>query len=112
VLAAAGPEHAGIASAVNNAVARAAGLVAVAVLPVVAGITGSAGLDPNVLPIGFRKAMWVAATLAAAGGVLSYLTIREDSVAAGMSAASAPNLARYLSCPLDAPPLRGLQKRG
>ena len=56
--------------------------------------------------------MWVAATLAAAGGALSYLTIRDDSVAAGMSATSAPNPARYLSCPLDAPPFRGLQSRG
>jgi EmrB/QacA subfamily drug resistance transporter len=112
VLAAAGPEHAGIASAVNNDVARAAGLVAVAILPLVAGITGSGSLDPYVLSVGFRMAMWVAATLAAAGGVLSYLTIRDDSVAAGMSATSAPNPARYLSCPLDAPPFRGLQRRG
>jgi hypothetical protein len=56
--------------------------------------------------------MWVAATLAAAGGMLSYLTIRDDSVAAGMSATSAPNPARYLSCPLNAPPFRGLQRRG
>ena len=112
VLAAAGPEHAGIASAVNNDVARAAGLVAVAILPLVAGITGNGGLDPYVLSMGFRKAMWVAATLAAAGGMLSYLTIRDDSVAAGMSATSAPNPARYLSCPLDAPPFRGLQRRG
>jgi EmrB/QacA subfamily drug resistance transporter len=112
VLAAAGPEHAGIASAVNNDVARAAGLVAVAILPLVAGITGSGGLDPYVLSIGFRTAMWGAATLAAAGGVLSYLTIRDDSVAAGMSATSAPNPARYLSCPLDAPPFLGCRGGG
>ena len=112
VLAAAGPEHAGIASAVNNDVARTAGLVAVAILPLVAGITSSGGLDPYVLSIGFRTAMWVTATLAAAGGMLSYLTIRDDSVAAGMSATSAPNPARYLSCPLDAPPFRSLQRRG
>lgn len=83
-----------------------------AILPLVAGITGNGGLDPYVLSIGFRTAMWVTATLAAAGGVLSYLTIRDDSVAAGMSATSAPNPARYLSCPLDAPPFRGLQSRG
>src|SRR6266540_3653993 len=46
VLAAAPAEHAGIASAVNNDVARTAGLIAVAVLPVAAGITGTAYLDP------------------------------------------------------------------
>jgi len=61
--------------------------------------------------IGFRTAMWVAATLAAAGGVLSYFTIRDDSVAAGMSGTSTPDLARHLSSPLDAPPFRGLQRR-
>lgn len=111
VLAAAGPERAGLASAVNNDVARAAGLVAVATLPLAAGITGTAGLDPSLLSAGFRTAMWLTATLAAAGGVLSYLTIRGDSVAAGMSATSAVD-ARHLSCPLDAPPFRARPRRG
>ena len=37
-------EHSGIASAVNNTVARAAGLFAVAVLPLAAGLTGAAAL--------------------------------------------------------------------
>jgi MFS family permease len=111
VLAAAGPERAGIAAAVNNDVARAAGLVAVATLPLVAGITGGGDLDPHVLSAGFRTAMWVAAALAAAGGALSYFTIRDDAVGAGTSATAAPDPAHHLSCPLDAPPLLGLQRR-
>jgi len=111
VLAAAGPDHAGIASAINNDVARAAGLIAVATLPIFAGITGRAALDPNVLSAGFRTAMWIAATLVATGGVLSYLTIRDTPAAADMSAASAPDPASHLSCPLDGPPLRRLQRR-
>ena len=41
VLAAVDARHAGLASGVNNAVARAAGLIAVAALPVLAGITGN-----------------------------------------------------------------------
>ncbi len=41
VLAAADERHAGVASGVNNAVARAASLLAVAVLPAVAGLTGA-----------------------------------------------------------------------
>jgi MFS family permease len=43
-------DHAGIASAVNNDVARFGGLLAVAILPALAGITGSAYLDPTPSP--------------------------------------------------------------
>ena len=108
VLAAAGPEHAGIASAINNDVARAAGLIAVATLPLVAGITGHAALDPDILSAGFRTAMWIAATLVAAGGALSYLTIRDTPAAVEVLATSAPIPAHHVSCPLDAPP-RGVR---
>jgi Na+/melibiose symporter-like transporter len=111
VLAAAGPDHAGIASAINNDVARAAGLIAVATLPLVAGITGRAALDPHTLSAGFRMAMGIAAMLVAAAGVLSYLTIRDIPAAADMSGASVPDPARHLSCPLDSPPLRCLHGR-
>jgi hypothetical protein len=69
-------EHAGIASAVNNVVARAAGLLAVAVLPLLAGITGSGALAPLHFASGFRTAVVVSGITCAAGGLLSVLTIR------------------------------------
>src|SRR5207237_6700367 len=74
VLAAAPAEHAGMASAVNNDVARTAGLIAVAVLPVAAGITGRAYLDPIRLDHGFTIAVLIAAAMRAAGGLLAAAT--------------------------------------
>ena len=68
VLGAVDPERSGIASAVNNAVARVAGLLAIAMLAAIAG--GS--LDLN----GFHRSMVVTAILLAAGGVAAFLGIR------------------------------------
>jgi hypothetical protein len=77
VLGAVEDAHAGIASAINNSVARIAGLLAVAVLPAAAGLTAAQGLD---LVDGFSKAMNIAAVLAAVGGILAFLTIRHAVV--------------------------------
>ena len=73
-LSAAPAEHSGIASAVNNDVARTASLIAVAVLPALAGSTGEVYLHPAPLTHGFHIAMLIAA--AAVGGVLAALTVR------------------------------------
>jgi EmrB/QacA subfamily drug resistance transporter len=99
VLAAVPAEHAGIASAVNNDVARTAGLLAVAVLPVAAGISGADALDPDVFAAGFRTAMIIAAVLCAAGGVLSWFTIRNPEP----EPEPEPEGDHHLSCPLSAP---------
>ncbi len=68
--------NAGVASAVNNVVARTAGLLAVSVLPFLAGITGDSYLDATALAGGFRTAMLIAAAVCAAGGVLAAVSIR------------------------------------
>jgi EmrB/QacA subfamily drug resistance transporter len=103
-LAAAPADHAGVASAVNNDVARAAGLIAVAVLPALAGITGDSYLHPALLAHGFRNAAIMAAVFCAAGGVLAGLTIRNPVRASR----PAPGPAE-VSCALEAPPLRSLE---
>jgi EmrB/QacA subfamily drug resistance transporter len=80
-------EHAGLASAVNNDVARAAGLFAVAVLPVVSGLTGDAYLHPAVFAHGFRIASIVAGAMCGAGALLAAFSISNRS---GSTAASEP----------------------
>lgn len=76
VLAAAPARNAGAASAVNNDVARAAGLIAVAVLPAAAGLTGSAYLHAAEFSSGFRTACFLSAGLCVLGAALAAATIR------------------------------------
>jgi EmrB/QacA subfamily drug resistance transporter len=111
VLAAAPDEHAGVASAVNNDVARAAGLLAVAVLPVAAGISGAGALDPARFNQGFHMAVLIAAALCAAGGLISWFGIRNPAKEPIPSLQPQPTPATasdidLLHCPLSAPPLR------
>jgi EmrB/QacA subfamily drug resistance transporter len=103
VLEAVPSEHAGIASAVNNDVARAAALIAVALLPAAGGITSDAYRDPPVFSAGFHTASLISAGLCVAGGVLAFFTIRNPARAPG-AAQPGTRPAPALHCALDAPP--------
>lgn len=103
VLAAAPAEHAGAASAVNNDVARAAGLIAVAVLPAAAGIGGSAYLQPGAFDAGFDKAVMISGVLCVLGGLLSLVALPSRRPARIPAPRPAPRSTAH--CGLDAPPL-------
>ena len=75
VLAAAPDDNAGIASGINNAVARAGSLLAVAALPVAVGLGGDDYRDPAVLDASYGTAMLACAVLLVLGGLVSWLTI-------------------------------------
>ena len=81
VLASAPDEHAGIASGVNNAVARSGSLLAVAALPVAVGLSGSEYADPVAFDAAYRSAVIACAVLLMLGGLLSWATIRQTGVA-------------------------------
>jgi EmrB/QacA subfamily drug resistance transporter len=105
VLASAEDRHAGVASGVNNAIARTGGLLAVAVLPAVAGLTGDSYTDPAALTAGWRTAMWVCAGLCVLGGLLA-LGIRNDVLAAEpeTTPAESPHPGDCLHCGVEGPP--------
>lgn len=75
VLAAAPDRHAGVASGVNNALARAGSLLSVAALPVAVGLSGEEYADPAAFDGAYGRAMLACAALLALGGLISWLLI-------------------------------------
>lgn len=113
-LGAVGDAHSGLASALNNEVARVGGLIAVAILPAIAGISGAAYLHPGPLAHSFRTAAFVTAAWCVAGGLVGALRVRNPPRAAPPSP---PHRVRQrpvpapVHCAIDAAPLVGATAR-
>ncbi len=102
VLAAAPERVAGVASAINNDIARVAGLVAVAVLPTLGGVSGAGTVSIARLGHGFRIGEFVSAGLCLLGGLLSFATLGSSLRQPDASGDSTSH-----SCPVVAPPAAG-----
>ncbi|GAA0410086.1 MFS transporter [Acrocarpospora corrugata] len=76
VLASADDRHAGIASGINNAVARTGSLLAVAAIPPIVGLTGESYDNPAVLSPGFQLAMIICAVLMGISALISLVAIQ------------------------------------
>lgn len=105
VLAAAPDRHAGAASGINNAIARAAGLLTVAVVPGLAGIGGTDYADPVAFGAGFRTAMLIAVGLLVLAATVAFLAVRRP-----LGAEPDPDRARVrieecAHCPVAGPAL-------
>jgi EmrB/QacA subfamily drug resistance transporter len=98
VLDSAPDRYAGAASGVNNAVARAAGLLAVAVVPGVAGISGDDYTNPAAFDAGFRMAMVISAGLLVVAAALALTLIRRPPAKAEPEAVAPEGRIRIEEC--------------
>ena len=91
VLDAAPDRYAGVASGVNNALARAGSLLAVAALPALLGLSGADYARAEAFSDAYAAAMWLCSGLLALGGLVSWLLIRNPIEVAGPPRATPPS---------------------
>lgn len=103
VLASAPDHHAGVASGVNNAVARTGSLLAMAVLPAAVGLTGEDYRNPAVMTSGWQLALVLCAVAAIAGGLLA-LGVDNRVLATEHEQPDNPHPGDCLHCGVEGPP--------
>ncbi len=101
-LASVADSHAGVASGVNNAVARTGSLLAVSVIPIVAGFSAGSAVAAGPLVTGFHRVVLLAAGSAVLAGILSAAFIRNDALEPDGGPDNDPGATFH--CAMSAPP--------
>ncbi|MCX4583880.1 MFS transporter [Streptomyces sp. NBC_01481] len=108
VLASVETARAGLASGINNAAARAAGLLAVAALPLLAGMGPEAYRSAEQFGETFRRAMPMCAGVLVLGSLIAWTTVRRPAPA-DVLARARPQC--RVNCGVSAPPLEQAEER-